>query len=92
MTKELPPSRTPTAFINVPIPFLSFLTYNKCNIILTQNQLNGITKIIAGIISTTGNIFNFSILKPAATIKKPPQALKSAILSGVVNGTIKLAD
>ena len=36
--------------------------------------------------------FNFSILNPAATIKKPPQALKSAIISGVVNGTIKLAD
>ena len=59
---------------------------------INPNQLNGITKIIAGIISTTGNIFNFSILNPAATIKKPPQALKSAIISGVVNGTIKLAD
>lgn len=72
--------------------FIFFIIfYSKCKITLTQSQLNGITSIIAGTISTTGNILSFKILNPAATIKKPPQALKSLIISGVVNGTIKPA-
>lgn len=49
------------------------------------------TKIIAGIISAIGNILSFTILKPVANIRKPPQALKSEIIDGVVNGNIKLA-
>ena len=47
---------------------------------------------MAGTISTTGNILSFKILNPAATIKKPPHALKSLIISGVVSGTINPAD
>ena len=73
--------------------FIFFIIfYSKCKITLTQSQLNGITNIIAGTISTTGNILSFNILNPAATIKKPPQALKSLIISGVVSGTINPAD
>ena len=55
---------------------------------LTQNHDKGITRTIAGIISAVGNILTRIIRKPVATIKKPPQALKSAIISGVVNGTM----
>ena len=49
-------------------------------------QLSGMITIIAGIMSATGNIFTLIILKPVATIKNPPQAVKSKIISGVVNG------
>ena len=31
------------------------------------------------------------MLKPVASIKKPPQALKSEIIEGVVNGKMKRA-
>lgn len=47
------------------------------------------TKIIAGIISAIGNILSFTILKPGANTRKTPQALKSEIINGVVNGNIK---
>lgn len=40
-------------------------------ITLTQNQENG----MAGIISAIGKFFSLAILKPVASIKKPPQAL-----------------
>ncbi len=42
------------------------------------------TKIIAGIISAIGNILSFTILKPVANIRKPPQVLKSEIIDGVI--------
>lgn len=56
-----------------------------------HNQDKGITKIIAGIISAIGNILSFTILKPVASIKNPPQALKSEIIDGDVNGKMKRA-
>ena len=55
---------------------------------LTQNHDSGITIIMAGIMSAVGNILTRIIRKPVATMRKPPQALKSAIISGVVNGTM----
>ena len=66
--------------------------YSNGRITLTQNQESGMTRIMgimAGIISAIGNIFSFTIRKPVASIRKPPQALKSAIISGVVSGTMK---
>ena len=56
---------------------------------LTQNQESGMTRIMAGIMLAIGNIFSLTIRKPVASIRKPPQALKSAIISGVVSGTMK---
>lgn len=56
-----------------------------------HNQDKGITKIIAGIISAIGNILSFTILKPVASIKNPPQALKSEIIDVDVNGKMKRA-
>ena len=44
-----------------------------------------ITTII-GIISAVGNILTAIMRKPLATIKIPPTALKSRIMSGVVKG------
>ena len=63
--------------------------YSNGKITFTQSHERGITRTIAGIISAIGNIFSLTIRKPVASIKKPPQALKSAIISGVVNGTMK---
>lgn len=54
----------------------------------TQNHDSGITITMAGIMSAVGNILTRIIRKPVATMRKPPQALKSAIISGVVNGTM----
>lgn len=69
--------------------------YSKGKIQLAQAQLNGVTRIMAGIMSgimsAIGNIFNLNIRKPVASIKNPPQALKSKIISGVVKGKINLA-
>ena len=56
-----------------------------------QNELKGITKIIAGSMSAIGNILIFAIRNPVAIIRIPPQALKSAIISGVVSGNIIFA-
>ena len=55
---------------------------------MTQNMLTGITRIIAGSISAMGNILTLIIRKPVASIRKPPQALKSLIMEGVVWGMI----
>ena len=41
---------------------------------------------MAGIISATGNALRCIIRSPVAISKKPPQALKSVIIAGVVNG------
>jgi len=49
------------------------------------------TMIIAGIISAVGKFFSFTMRKPVASIKKPPQALKSLIMTGVVRGNMMLA-
>ena len=46
---------------------------------------------IAGIISAVGKFFSFTIRNPVASIRKPPQALKSLIMPGVVNGKIAVA-
>jgi hypothetical protein len=51
----------------------------------------GITKSIAGIISAVGNILTLIMRNPVASIKNPPQALKSKIMDGVVKGKIKTA-
>ena len=58
---------------------------------VAHRWLQGITRIIAGSISAIGNILIFAIRNPVAIIKIPPQALKSAIISGVVRGKIVLA-
>ena len=68
-----------------------FAYFINGKIMFTQKAESGITKIIEGIISAIGNIFRRSILKPVATIKNPPQALKSAIILGVENGIMKRA-
>lgn len=54
-------------------------------------QLIGITKSIAGIMSAVGNILTLIIRKPVASIRKPPQALKSRIMAGVVKGKTTVA-
>ena len=41
------------------------------------------TSTMAGIISATWKLWIFAMRKPVARRKKPPQALKSAIISGV---------
>lgn len=46
---------------------------------------------MAGIISAIGKFFSFTIRKPVASIRKPPQALKSLIIVGVVSGKIAVA-
>lgn len=56
-----------------------------------QNQLTGMTSTIAGIISATGKLWIFAMRKPVARRRKPPQALKSAIISGVVSGKMNFA-
>ena len=43
-------------------------------------------KIMAGIMSAVGNIFNLIMRNPVATIRRPPQALKSFTMAGVVSG------
>lgn len=55
-----------------------------------NDEIGMITSII-GIISAVGNIFILAILNPLASINTPPVALKSRIISGVVNGTITCA-
>ena len=68
------------------------LSFYKSGIIqFTQNQLSGMTKTMAGIISAIGNSFTLIIRNPVANIKNPPHALKSAIMSGVVNGIMNFA-
>ena len=57
----------------------------------TQTELTGIASTIAGIISATGKFRIFAILKPVAINRNPPQALKSAIMTGVVRGKMILA-
>lgn len=46
---------------------------------------------IAGIISAVGKFFSFTIRNPVASIRNPPQALKSLIIPGVVSGKIAVA-
>ena len=46
---------------------------------------------IAGIMSAVGKFFSFTIRKPIASIRNPPQALKSLIMPGVVSGKIAVA-
>ena len=46
---------------------------------------------IAGIMSAVGKFFSFTIRKPVASIRNPPQALKSLIMPGVVSGKIAVA-
>ena len=53
-----------------------------------HSALNGITRIMAGIISAIGNILTFIIRNPVASMINPPHALKSLIISGVVSGKI----
>ena len=53
---------------------------------LTHNALIGMTRIIAGIMSAMGNSLIFAIRRPVASRMKPPQALKSLIMVGVVSG------
>lgn len=55
---------------------------------VVQRKLIGITSIMAGIISAVGRFFIFIIRKPVASIRKPPQALKSSIITGEVIGKI----
>lgn len=64
------------------------LIYNNCAITLVHIQDKGMTITMAGIISAIGNSLTLIIRNPVANIKKPPHALKSAIISGVVNGKI----
>lgn len=51
----------------------------------------GMTRSMEGIMSAVGNIFTLIIRKPVASIKTPPQALKSKIMSGVVKGKMNFA-
>ena len=53
-----------------------------------QNHDSGMTRTMAGIMSAVGNAFSCMILKPVASMRKPPQALKSLIIAGVVSGKI----
>ena len=58
---------------------------------LLHSQLKGMASTMAGIMSAMGNDLILVIRRPVATIRKPPQALKSAIMSGVVMGRMPLA-
>ena len=58
---------------------------------LLQRWLSGMTRIIAGIMSAVGNMESPRIRNPVATMIIPPQALKSFIIDGVVNGKIRPA-
>lgn len=51
-----------------------------------QIQLRGMTRIMAGIMSAVGNILTLTMRKPIKKTMRPPQALKSPIISGVVIG------
>ena len=71
--------------------FVALLFYKMGKMILAQAQLIGMTIIMAGIMSAVGKSFNPRMRKPVAIMRKPPQALKSLIMSGVVRGRINLA-
>ena len=66
------------------------LHYKRGRIQLHHAQLMGMTSIMAGIMSATGKSFILAMRSPVATSMKPPQALKSLIISGVVRGNITL--
>ena len=51
-----------------------------------QNHDSGMTRTMAGSMSAMGNSRTFMMVRPVASRMKPPQALKSLIITGVVRG------
>ena len=66
--------------------------HNKGKMISVQSQLHGRINNMVGILAAEGKSLILAIQNPVANIKNPPQALKSAIISGVVSGRMNFAN